>query len=567
MQILNNKEAQRKQQMLKNLMQGSIKNTSVEYNQPTHSVLPETHRQLISVTLDKLKPFEGNPRKTKNPKYEEIKASIKARGLDHAPNVTKRPGDDFYTVADGGNTRLQALKELFEETQDPKFWSIDCVFKPWQGEADDISSRIDTLVGHLAENEVRGDLSFVEKALGVRDVKALYEEKFQENFSHRKLADTLTEQGYPISHQLIARMEQCLVYLYPHIPNVLLSGLGKPQIEKLLTIHRNGQNAWDNHQYQVRTEPTGNFDETWVAALSPMDEEPDSFSVTDFQDNLIGAITEAFGYQLEYSVFKAEIDLEERKLLRLREKQAEIAQQALESEQRLAEPEPAKTKAKSEPVQSEIAKSKSVADDVEFKPESDNDSEEPESEFDTLSIGSLPTFEQVNDSEDVTESVLNHFADLGMQPGVNPEAERAVQAVENGLEFANIGRQPVSNIWKIYPSRQHKMEAYSLALDIADELGFIDCIEHVVKEPVDYSFRVKTLTGKHSDFVQAMHGMLVALSTDQIESADYTQALSISSIDLLGTLVVEPAISDLLLVRLFRLIRLTRYIKQQARGA
>ncbi|GAB1671129.1 ParB family protein [Mannheimia haemolytica] len=213
MQIPNNKETQRKQQMLKNLMQGSIKNTSVEYNQPTHSVLPETHRQLISITLDKLKPFEGNPRKTKNPKYEEIKASIKARGLDHAPNVTKRPGDDFYTVADGGNTRLQALKELFEETQDPKFWSIDCVFKPWQGEADDISSRIDTLVGHLAENEVRGDLSFVEKALGVRDVKALYEEKFQENFSHRKLADTLTEQGYPISHQLIARMEQCLVYL------------------------------------------------------------------------------------------------------------------------------------------------------------------------------------------------------------------------------------------------------------------------------------------------------------------------------------------------------------------
>lgn len=562
----NNKENQRKQQMFQNLIQGSIQNNSPEYHQQTSATQAETQRQLISVTLDKLKPFEGNPRKTKNPKYEEIKASIKARGLDHAPNITKRPGEDFYTIADGGNTRLQALKELFEETQDPKFWSIDCIFKPWQGEADDISSRIDTLVGHLAENEVRGDLSFVEKALGVRDVKALYEEKFQEKFSHRKLAEMLTEQGYPISFQLIAKMEQCLVYLYPHIPNVLLNGLGKPQIEKLLTVYRNAQNSWDNHLYQVREEPTGNFDEIWVATLSPMDEEPDSFSVTDFQDSLIGMITEAFGYQLEYSVFKAEIDLEERKLARMREKQAEIAQQAQASEQRLAEPEPVKTKAKSEPVNTDTEQTKSVADD-DATPEADESYSETEPVFNDGSENDLPVFSQIDDSEEITESVLNHFADLGMQPGVNPETERATQAVENGLEFANVGRQPVSNIWKMYPNRQHKMEAYSLALDIADELGFAHCVEHIVKEPVDYSFRVKALSGEHSEFVRAMHSVLVALSTDQIDTADYTNVISVSSIDLLGTLAVEPAISDLCLVRLFRLIRVARYIKQQARGA
>lgn len=561
----NNKENQRKQQMFQNLIQGSIQNNSPEYHQQP-ATQTETQRQLISVTLDKLRPFEGNPRKTKNPAYEDIKASIKARGLDHAPNVTQRPGDDFYTIADGGNTRLQALKELFEETHDPKFWSIDCIFKPWQGEADDISSRIDTLVGHLAENEVRGDLSFVEKALGVRDVKALYEEKFQEKFSHSKLAQKLTEQGYPIGQQIISRMEQCLVYLYPHIPNVLLKGLGKPQIEKLLTVYRNAQNSWDNHLYRVQTEPVGNFDEIWVATLSPMDEEPDSFSVTDFQDSLIGAITEAFGDQLEYSVFKAEIDLEERKLARIREKQAEIAQQAQASEERLAEPEPVKTKAKSEPVNTDTEQTKSVAGD-DVTSEADESHSETEPVFNDESENDLPVFDQIDDGEDLTERVLNHFADLGMQPGVNPEAERAMQAVENGLEFANVGRQPVSNIWKIYPNRQHKMEAYSLALDIADELGFAHCVEHIVKEPVDYSFRVKALAGEHSEFVRAMHGVLVALSTDQIDTADYTNAISMSGIDLLGTLAVEPAISDLCLVRLFRLIRVARYIKQQARGA
>lgn len=37
------------------------------------------------VTLDQLRSYEHNPRKTRNPLYDEIKASIKARGLDQPP--------------------------------------------------------------------------------------------------------------------------------------------------------------------------------------------------------------------------------------------------------------------------------------------------------------------------------------------------------------------------------------------------------------------------------------------------------------------------------------------------
>ncbi|MDW1150041.1 hypothetical protein P2M48_07515 [Mannheimia haemolytica] len=90
MQIPNNKETQRKQQMLKNLMQGSIKNTSVEYNQPTHSVLPENRIQLkpgSGVTLplfadchqlltDEMKAEIDRVKRGENP--EEMKAKSKA---------------------------------------------------------------------------------------------------------------------------------------------------------------------------------------------------------------------------------------------------------------------------------------------------------------------------------------------------------------------------------------------------------------------------------------------------------------------------------------------------------
>jgi hypothetical protein len=45
------------------------------------------------VTLDQLRPYDHDPRKKRNPAYEEIKASIRERGLDAPPAITRRPGE------------------------------------------------------------------------------------------------------------------------------------------------------------------------------------------------------------------------------------------------------------------------------------------------------------------------------------------------------------------------------------------------------------------------------------------------------------------------------------------
>lgn len=65
--------------------------------------LPE---ELITVPLKGLRPFDMNPRITRNPDYEKIKASIRLRGLEHPPHITQRPGELFYIISSGGNTRL-----------------------------------------------------------------------------------------------------------------------------------------------------------------------------------------------------------------------------------------------------------------------------------------------------------------------------------------------------------------------------------------------------------------------------------------------------------------------------
>lgn len=44
------------------------------------------------LTLDQVLPWHDNPRTTRNPKYDELKESIRHRGLDTPPPVTRRLG-------------------------------------------------------------------------------------------------------------------------------------------------------------------------------------------------------------------------------------------------------------------------------------------------------------------------------------------------------------------------------------------------------------------------------------------------------------------------------------------
>jgi hypothetical protein len=56
--------------------------------------------------VDEVLPWEDNPRTTRNPRYDELKESIRNRGLDTPPPVTRRPGEEKYrsaTVATRGS--------------------------------------------------------------------------------------------------------------------------------------------------------------------------------------------------------------------------------------------------------------------------------------------------------------------------------------------------------------------------------------------------------------------------------------------------------------------------------
>ncbi|MDG6897852.1 hypothetical protein A6A19_07670 [Actinobacillus delphinicola] len=548
-----NKE-QRKNQLLQALQTPAIQNNNPMYNQLAQSqymAFEENKPALMIVNLDQLKPYEGNPRRTKNPAFEDIKASIKKRGLDHAPNITKRPGDSFYTILDGGNTRLQALNELFAETHDSRFYTIECIYKPWESDVDDVTHEVNMIIGHLAENDLRGELSFIEKALGIEEVRKLYEKKYDESFSHRQLSEKLKENGYPISFQLLSKMARTVECIFPFIPNVLFSGLGKHQIEKLLTLYTNSENAYEIHKIVV--EPNKNFLNLWGESLATFDTYPDDFSLISFQDELIGCLVECFNNQVSYDMFRLDISMSPEQRKKLQEQTdaqmlpptQDVSQQNLNTDKKAVEKVVAPNQ-KNEEVYEEAE----IIDTDNVEADSHSVNDEPKESYPNSLDLSLEAINQVVDNEDDAKRIQNMLERAKAKlEGFTTQEELQQLAESRGLGFTNVGRQNVVDIWTVHANRKPLLEMYSLALDIADEYGFTHCIENVDSH---YHFKVNPLPQPSSLLAEQIHRFLTLLQTADL-SSNHEVMIEMSSYSL-------KDISDVVFVKLMRLIRLYRYV-------
>ncbi|PVZ36873.1 ParB family protein [Pseudomonas sp. CC120222-01a] len=228
----------------------------------------------IVVSLEQLRPYELNPRVVRNPLYDQIKASIRERGLDQPPAITRRPNEPHFIIRNGGNTRLSILGELWQETRDERFFRIHCLFRPWQSESH-------ALLGHLAESDLHGQLTFIERALAVAKLQDMFQVPGTP-LSQRELSTRLSQGGYPISQSHISRMFDTLEHLLPVIPQVLYAGLGKPAIGRLINLRRRAETIWNQHLGDPQ-----HFALLWFEVLSAFDSEKPELDSSELQDELI----------------------------------------------------------------------------------------------------------------------------------------------------------------------------------------------------------------------------------------------------------------------------------------
>lgn len=248
----------------------------------------DSENQARIFTLDELCTNPDDPRKTRNPRYDDLKASIRSCGLESVPLVTRDPRlpDGMWTFSNGGNTRYTIMRELWDETGDERFFRMTCVVKPWPG-------RFQCLAGHLAENETHGQLTFIDKALSVRDARNMLEEERGKKVSLRELAAELTANGLPVHFSSVSRMEDVVRNIYPWMPVLLESGFGGQGLRKLQKLRHGAEAIWEKYRAEKGVETEADFSGVFGECCRKFD-DPELWSLEMFTDELIGDLTNAF---------------------------------------------------------------------------------------------------------------------------------------------------------------------------------------------------------------------------------------------------------------------------------
>ena len=195
----------------------------------------EEYARIIDLDINAIEVSHMNPRQTRGEHYDSTKESIRNIGLLQMLTVTKVPGQDHFTLYNGGNTRLSILKELYQEYlaagEGDKAEAIrmqQCRYVPY---TDDI----DVLVRHMAENEERSDMTFADKARAVFQIRELYlKQSGEESVSNNKLVKFIHSLGWTsINQPMMTELNFVLDELEKVIPQALDAGIGKGKIQQI----------------------------------------------------------------------------------------------------------------------------------------------------------------------------------------------------------------------------------------------------------------------------------------------------------------------------------------------
>lgn len=525
------------------------------------------------VTLDELRPYELDPRLTRNPLYDEIKASIRERGLDAPPPITRRPGSDHYIIRNGGNTRLAILRELWAETRDERFFRIGCLFRPWPERGEIVA-----LTGHLAENELHGSLSFIERALGVEKVRELYEQEDGKSLSQSELARRLKADGYPLPQPHISRMQEAIQYLLPAIPNVLYGGLGRHQVEQLTGLRRAGARIWEARAAARQVDV--DFATLFQDVLAVFDGIPGNFNIQRVQDELIGQMADLLG--VVYDTLALEIvDSEKRWQILTSEPVAaptatpSVATLPQTAPTQLSPPTPTAPRTGETPAPA--PESRTQTKPAPAQPPVSDDQPEDENQRSALLqehiVSPAPTTDRL---QSIQRLIADHTGEAH-----NDFESNVLQAIPVQVG----GLYPISDVWHIdagldEPERLRTHIA-QFALEIASEAGVG---EHIVPSDDGIGFSCASRIDR-ADPAGAMAHPGAILTFLHVLSAPYLSASSsparIDTSRLAGDLGVlllgmvpsaipsrnqSHVLSDNGLVKLFRLVRLARRLLEIEAG-
>ena len=258
---------------------------------PTASTVPPVaETMMFPIAIDQIDEYEGNPRFYENPEFQAIKESIRECGVIQRIVVTKRPGSDRFVLAQGGNTRLRCLRELYTETGDKKLATTLCEYRVWTNEAN-------LLVGHAIENELRGNLTWHERSHMICNLQSLLEEQRGEQMTARDYAETARAMGIRIRRQSLHLCRYTVARLAGELEIQLQKGLGRRQIETIYKIDQALRSIWTS-----AGQSEGEYDEIFLAELKRLDGTFQSPALLTYVADAVSKKTDAVMIDIEHRV-------------------------------------------------------------------------------------------------------------------------------------------------------------------------------------------------------------------------------------------------------------------------
>ncbi|THF64815.1 hypothetical protein E6C76_12300 [Pseudothauera nasutitermitis] len=540
-------------------MAGKLMAAGFERNGPSATALSDPIADTpMVVTLDQLRPYDHDPRVKRNPAYEEIKASIRERGLDAAPAITRRPGEPHYIIRNGGNTRLAILRELWAEMKDERFFRVPCMFRPWPERGEIVA-----LTGHLAENELRGGLTFIERALGIQKAQALYEQESGKPLSQSELARRLTTDGLPVQQSHISRMQDAVQYLLPAIPTVLYGGLGRRQVERIAVLRRACERVWERRALAKHL--TVDFATLFQDVLTQFDTKPEEFSTRRVQDELIGQMSELL--QADYDTLSLEVDDSESRQRALLSEPAPDSTAAPPAVIPPQVPPPAATTPRPSPPSDAPAapdtilptappttRSTATPTATEDQGQAHQDTTQQNDRDQRLQahiVSPAPTTERL---QSIQRLVADQMGDS--PPDFEADALRAIPVQAGGL-------YPISDVWYIEPGLdvpdRLRVHIAQFACEIAEEAGLASHVQPSTGG-IGFVCGAPRAAAALPDASAAVLNLLSALSGHQegVARSDPARLADDLAPMLHGWGGTTSRLSDTALVKLFRLLRLAR---------
>ena len=244
------------------------------------------HLEPVILDVGDIRPYEHNPRRAPHAEYGRIKASIRADGLEQPLVVTRRPGESAYRLHAGGNTRLKILKELFSETGEARFARVVCWHRAWTDEAD-------VVLAHLKENDLRGDLTFIDKAVAVCNAERWLSAGSSRKLTQARLAEALAARGYALSQGLISQMKYAVTRLRAAMPKALEAGLGRRQVMRIRSVDRVARSLWLERTVDAEAE----YDEVFGALCRRYDAS--EWAIENLRRALEAEIAERAGVSIQ----------------------------------------------------------------------------------------------------------------------------------------------------------------------------------------------------------------------------------------------------------------------------